>query len=300
MANYIPAETVEPRMPTRSVVKLPSGACDTHCHVFGPFKQFPFVTPSSYPPPLAPFELYGRMLKTVGLQRGVLVQTAPYGTDPSSLIDALQQGEGRIKGIGVATSEISDVQLENMNENGVVGLRFNEMADPTTGLPYKGSVGIDHFKSLAPRMADLGWHAQIWGNVGTCVRLAKELVPFGIPLVFEHMTSFNVENGVDDPTFRELLTLLGEGRIWVKLALCRVSKAFPDYEDARPFHDALIQANRDRLVWASDWPHVRLGEKTPDVSYLLELFHNWVGDDALFEKILVDNPARLYGFSQKT
>ena len=265
MADHIPTETVEPRMPTRPVENLPPGACDTHCHVFGPFKKFPFVTPSSYPPPLAPFELYAQMLKTVGLQRGVLVQTAPYGTDPIALIDALQKGEGRIKGIGVATSDVSDAQLEYLNANGIVGLRFNEMADPTTGLPYKGSVGIDHFKALAPRMADLGWHAQIWGNVGTCVRLAKEFVPMGIPLVFEHMTSFNVHKGTGDPTFKELLALLGEGSIWVKLALCRVSKAFPDYEDARPFHEALIQANPHRLGVGIGLASREDGEKTPDV-----------------------------------
>ena len=296
MGKYIPTETVDPRMPSCPRHSLPPGACDTHCHVFGPFERFPFVTPSSYPPPFAPFELYNKMLKTVGLQRGILVQPAPYGTDACALIDALRCGEGRIKGIGVATDQVSDSELEKLSESGVVGLRFNEMADPTTGLPYKGSVGIDHFKALASRMKDLGWHAQIWGNTATCVRLAKSFGRLEIPLVFEHMTSFDVRDGLDGSSFKELLALLHEGRIWVKLSLCRVSKAFPDYEDARTFHDALIEANPDRLIWASDWPHVRLAEKSPDVGHLLDLLYDWVMDEGMFNKILADNPAKLYGF----
>lgn len=297
MEKYIPPETVDPKMPDPPIHRLPSGSCDTHCHVFGPYNRFPFVTPSSYPPPLAPFERYKQMLETTGLQRGILVQPAPYGTDLSVVIDAIYQGKDRIKGIGVTTSAISGDELETLYRQGIVGLRFNEMADPATGRPYKGSVGIEHFPDLAPKMNELGMHAQIWGDIATCVKLAKQLGHLDIPLVFEHMTCLDIQKGTGDSLFQELLAILKEGNIWVKLDLCRVSKDFPDYTDARPFHDALIAANPDRLLWASDWPHVRLGDRTPDVGYLLNLFYDWVGDETIIRKILAANPEKLYGFS---
>jgi predicted TIM-barrel fold metal-dependent hydrolase len=110
------------------------------------------------------------------------------------------------------------------------------------------------------------------------------------------MTSFTVDNGTTDLAFQDLIALLKEGRIWVKLSLCRVSKTFPDYGDARPFHDLLVEANPARLLWASDWPYVRMGDRSPDVGHLVDLFRNWVDDAEVRRRILVENPAALYGF----
>jgi predicted TIM-barrel fold metal-dependent hydrolase len=110
------------------------------------------------------------------------------------------------------------------------------------------------------------------------------------------MGGLETAGGVADPAFRTLVSLLAEGRVWMKLSACRNSRALPDYPDLRPFHDALVEANPDRLLWGSDWPFVRMGALTPDPSQLVELFHTWVPDEGLRRKILVDNPAALFDF----
>jgi predicted TIM-barrel fold metal-dependent hydrolase len=236
------------------------------------------------------------MLTRIGAQRGVLVQPAPYGTDSSAMLDALRRGNGQLRGITVATEEVTDKELYTLHEAGVRGLRFNEMIDSGTGKLFKGSVGVDQLKKLAPRMKELGWHAQLWAKCAECVSITRELAPLGLSFVYEHMTSFTVDDGTADPAFQDLLSLLKEGRIWVKLSLCRVSKAFPGYGDARPFHDLLVDANPARLLWASDWPYVRMGDRSPDVGHLVDLFSTWVGDADIRRRILVENPAALYGF----
>jgi predicted TIM-barrel fold metal-dependent hydrolase len=170
------------------------------------------------------------------------------------------------------------------------------MIDSGTGKHFKGSVGVDQLKKLAPRMKELGWHVQLWAKCADCVSITRELAPLGLTLVFEHMTSFAIDRGTEDPAFQELLSLLKEGHIWVKLSICRISKAYPDYADARPFHDLLVEANTARLLWASDWPYVRMGDRSPDVGHLIDLFSNWVDDAEVRHRILVENPAALYGF----
>jgi len=114
--------------------------------------------------------------------------------------------------------------------------------------------------------------------------------------VLDHMACLKTERGVDNPAFQYVLKALKAGEIWIKLSLCRVSKMAPAYLDLKPFHDALVAANPQRLLWGSDWPFVRMGEQSPDAGQLLDLFHDWVPDAATRQAILVDNPAALYGF----
>lgn len=274
----------------------PQGACDTHAHVFGPYDAFPFVTPPSYPAPLAPFELYSAMLAKVGIDRGVLVQPAPYGANNEALIDALRRGDDTLRGVAVVTETTPDSELAALQDAGVRGLRFNEMIDPGTGDRFKGSIGVEQLKSLAPRMRELGWHAQVWAKYDDVPSLGREIAQLGIPVVFEHMASFGAERGIQDQGIREILALLAEGCIWIKLSVCRNSKAYPDYPDLRPFHDAVIEANPSRLLWASDWPFVRMGDASPDVGRLIDLFRRWVGDPEIEHQIFVENAASLYGF----
>jgi predicted TIM-barrel fold metal-dependent hydrolase len=290
-------ETVAPRMPSPPRLPLPAGACDAHAHVFGPYDQFPFAGPPSYPPPLAPFPVYAAMLDRIGTARGVLTQPAPYNTDVRALLDALVRGEGRLRGIATATAGTSDAELAAMRTAGVAGLRFTEMQDPKSGGRYKGSIGTDELAALAPRMKALGLHAQVWAKAADLVRLLPALLALDLPIVLDHMGCFDPGAGLQDPALQRLLDLLrDDGRLWVKLSLCRNSRTFPDYPDIRPVHDAFVAANPDRLVWGSDWPFVRMGDQTPDVGHLLDLFHAWVDDAALRRRILVDNPAVLYGF----
>lgn len=283
-------------MPSRPAQALPPGACDAHTHVFGPYDRFPFLQPSSYSPPLAPAELHQEMCRRVGFSRAVVVQPAPYGSDPRALLDALGRADGALRGIAVSTDAITDGTLETWHAAGVRGLRFSEVLDSGTGKPFAGSVGVAELIKLAPRLKALGWHAQVWARCPDIPRIVGSLAGTDLPLVFEHMTSVTLADGVKAPAFQQVLDLVKDRRVWVKVNLCRVSSALPDYEDARPFHDALVDANPSQLLWASDWPFVRLGDLSPDVGRLLDLFHTWVPDEATRHRILVSNPAGLYDF----
>jgi 2-pyrone-4,6-dicarboxylate lactonase len=274
---------------------LPAGACDAHAHVFGPFDRFPPVSVAAYQPPLAPFETYRDMLARVGMARGVLVQTAVYGTDNRALVDALNKGRGWLRGIAVATRAIGDGELDALHAAGVRGLRFIEMTDPRGGR-YGGSVGVDELRALAPRLRERGWHAQLWANAADHEALLPSLVPLGVPLVVDHMGNFPLDQGVSAAPFQRILKHLAASEIWVKLQVCRNSRLLPHYSDIRSFHDALVAANSHQLLWGSDWPHVRMAELTPDVGALIDLFHEWVGDETTRQRILVHNPHTLFGF----
>lgn len=293
-----PTDVVPAKMPHAPAAALPANACDTHSHVFGPYERFAFSTASSYPPPLAPFDTYLAMLDTIGARRGVLVQPAPYGTDNTALADALVRGKGRIRGVAVLDANADDATLTALERSGVRALRFNEMPVAQTGKPYPGSVGMSAALALASRMRDIGWHAQVWARCVDVPSIADKLANLGLPVVFEHMGCFDPALGTGHADFQNLLALLREGRIAVKLAVCRVSKQAPHYTDLRPFHDSMIEANPRQLLWASDWPYVRMGDAAPDVGALLDTFTEWVDDAAIRKAILVDNPARVYGFER--
>jgi 2-pyrone-4,6-dicarboxylate lactonase len=282
-----PAQTQAPHNPP------PPLTCDTHAHVFGPYDRFPLPVAASYPPPSASFEKYQAMLRSAGSRRGVLVQPSPYATDTRALCDALLKAGGTLRGVAAATRDATEEDLAALDRAGVRGLRFTEMLLPD-GNPYQGSVGIDQLPSLARRMKSLDWLPHVWAKCGDCCDIAERFSGTGLSFVFDQMAMLSIEKGLADPPFQRLLALLREGRIWVKLTLCRVSKLRPNYEDARPFHDALIEANSDRLLWGSDWPFVRMGDTAPNVGHLLDLFHAWVPDVGLRGKILVENPAALY------
>jgi 2-pyrone-4,6-dicarboxylate lactonase len=290
-----PMETVDPRMPAAPQQPLPPGACDSHAHVFGPYERFPLAHASSYAPPLAPAALHRQMLATIGAARGVLVQPAPYGTEASALLDAIAQSNGRLRGIAVADENTSEADLHALYAGGVRGLRFVEVRAPD-GTPYAGSVGVDQLLKMAPAMRRIGLHAQLWAPIDSYAELLPQVRAAGVDVVLDHMACIKTDRGVNDPAFQAVLQELRNGGVWVKLTLCRVSTQAPDYPDARPFHDALVAAAPTRMLWGSDWPYVRMGEKSPDVGVLLDQFAAWVPDAATRQMILVDNPAALYGF----
>lgn len=291
-------QTIAPRMPQSTSRRLPKGACDVHCHVFGPLDAFP-TGAATYAIPLAAPDVYRQMLDTVGFERGVLVQPAPYGTDTRALVNALQFMQGRARGIAVADADISDAQLDALHQAGVRGLRFIEMLDPSSGKRYAGSIGVDTLQRLAPRMRERGWHAHIWAKAQDCPRVFDEVRDLNMPIVFDHMGQFDAASGVEGEAFQAFLRLFDTGQVWAKLSLCRVSRQAPDYPELEAFHRALLDTRADRLLWGSDWPFVRMAEASPDVGQLVDLFMHWVGDEALIHRILVDNPAILFGFPQE-
>ncbi|MBN8939857.1 MAG: amidohydrolase family protein [Rhizobiales bacterium] len=273
---------------------LPSGACDCHSHVFGPFERFAPLQPSVYDLPEAGPSVHAAMRAGLGVARGVLVQPAPYANDPSALLDAIAGSAGALRGVAVADADIAEDKLAAWHAGGIRGLRFVEMRAPG-GSRYPGSVGFDALIRLAPRLRAHGLHAELWATADDLAAHLPALLATGLPLVLDHMASPDIARGVDDRTFQTILGLLRHGNLWVKLPVCRVSKAAPGHADARPFHEAYLAAAPDRLLWGSDWPYVRMAP-APDAGRMLDLFFEWTPDEAARRRILVDNPARLYGF----
>jgi predicted TIM-barrel fold metal-dependent hydrolase len=290
------AACLPPLEPTRPNVPPPPGACDTHAHVFGPSDRFRYADDRSYTPPDAPCAKYLKMLDTVGFIRGALVQGSAHGRDNSAMLDALKHHPDRLRGVAVADADVAPSELRRWADIGVRGLRFNHFFRDGQ-LHYRGGVPLSAAKSLAPVMAELGWHLQLWIDVKDLPETIPILKAIGLPVVIDHMGRTDARAGTATAGFQSLLRALGEGWCWSKLSGAhRLSQNAPDYPDARPFHEALVAINPERLVWGSDWPHPRVEGEMPDAGHLFELFQRWTPDQAVRQRILVTNPAKLYGF----
>lgn len=291
----IPA-CLPPLQPTPPKLPPPPKACDTHAHVFGPAARFPYAGDRSYTPPDAPLAKYLAMLDAVGFDRGVLVQGSAHGRDNSAMLDALARQPERLRGVAVADETVSAETLRRWNELGVRALRFNHFFRDGQ-LHYRGGVPLTAAQLLAPAMAELGWHLQLWIDVKDLPETIPVLKAIGLPVVVDHMGRTDARAGTGTPGFQSLLRAVGDGWCWAKLSGAhRISRNAPDYAEARPFHEALVAANPERLVWGGDWPHPRVEGEMPDVGHLFDLFCEWTPDHDARQRILVDNPATLYGF----
>jgi predicted TIM-barrel fold metal-dependent hydrolase len=291
----IPA-CLPPLEPTRPREPPPPKACDTHAHVFGPAAQFPYAADRSYTPPDAPLAKYLAMLDRVGFDRGVLVQGSAHGRDNAAMLDALARQPERVRGVAVADETVSAETLRRWNELGVRALRFNHFFRDGQ-LHYRGGVPLCAAEVLGPVMAELGWHLQLWIDIKDLPETIPVLQAIGLPVVVDHMGRTDAQAGTGTPGFQSLLGAVGDGWCWAKLSGAhRISRNAPDYADARPFHEALVAANPERLVWGGDWPHPRVEGEMPDVGRLFDLFCQWTPDRGARQRILVDNPTKLYDF----
>ncbi len=230
------------------------------------------------------------MLDAVGFARAVIVQSGVHGTDNRVLVDAIAQSGGRLKGVALIDESFSDSALERLAKAGVRGFRANLVA--------KLGVQFDGAKRLAHRVARLGWHVQLLLDVENFPDLDRVLADFPVEVVVDHMGRPDPQHGVDAPGFQALVRFLQSGRGWSKLsAPYRTSRQEFPYPDIAPFARTLVAAAPDRLVWGSDWPHVMLDAAMPNDGALADELAAWVPDAETRRKILVDNPARLYGFS---
>ena len=274
---------------------LPRGACDCHCHVFGPAARFPYAEPRSYTPDDAPLESYLALLDRLGCARGVLVQPSAYGRDNHAMLDALARAPQRLRGVAVGGSELTATILKQWHAAGVRGLRANEFR--RNGKPYyQNGVTLKDIEPLWPTLAELGWHVQLWVDARDLPDMAAALARIAVPVVVDHMGRMEHRHGTSHPGFQALLRGVGNGRLWAKASgTYRLGATPPDYLEAKPFHDALVAANPQNLVWGSDWPHPRPEGPVPDAKHLLDVFCDWTSA-ANRQAILSDNPARLYDF----
>ncbi|WP_323039944.1 amidohydrolase family protein [Gemmobacter sp.] len=272
-------------------VPLPKGAWDCHAHVFGPFDRFPLHPKAPYPPPLATRQDYMAMLDKVGFAHGVLVHPSANGYDNATTADAVLAAPDRLVGVAVVAEDATDAQLASLHGQGFSGIRFTENGHPHS----EGTLPLARLGDFRGRLAANGWHAQIWAKCSEILKQADLFASRTTPAILDHMGFFQKGGTVDDAEFRDLIALLRNSAIWVKLTPHRVSDRFPDCADVRAQHDAIVEAIPDRIVWGSDWPFIGMHGQSPDVGRQVDLFDQWIaGDATLRQKVMVDNPARFY------
>lgn len=272
----------------RPVFRLPALSCDCHAHVFGPQRLFPYHPGRKYTPPEAPLGHYLSMLRAIGAERGVLVQPTVYKKDNSAMLAALQSGgEIALRGIAVTGADISEHELQALHQAGVRGLRLN----------VRDGAGLDGAARLAAKIKSFGWHIDLRVSDEHLSELAQRLQTLSVDIVIAHFGQPDVTAGVGGTAFMSLLKMLGSGRCWIKLSAPMRSSvtAFP-YDDVLPMIQMLVSENPDRLLWGTDWPHTRIKGDMPNDGDLCDLLPEWIPGAADRERILVRNPAVLYGF----
>jgi predicted TIM-barrel fold metal-dependent hydrolase len=262
---------------------------DCHAHLFGPYDRFPLAAERSYTPPEAVAKQYLALLGRLGLAHGVLVHPSAYGDDFGLLFDALATHR-TLRGVVVLRADTLQ-PLQGLRAKGIRAARFSHRSG--AGANFAGSASFDDLIALAPRLADAGLHAELWTDCQVLPQIADRLRGLPVPLVIDHMGAFDAGAGIDQPGFACLRSLVAAGQAWVKLCAYRNLLPAAGLEAGRPFHDALLQANPQRLLWGSDWPHLRV-TPAPDAAELLALFTRWTASAALRSQILVANPAALY------
>ncbi len=286
---------------TAPVFPVPPGACDCHVHVIGDPDVYALAPDRTYTPPQAPVEALLALHDALHIERVVVVQPSIYGTDNGCMIDALHQLGSRARGIAVIGDDTTDRELDDMQRAGVRGVRLNletvAQDDP--------AAAREKFWAAGARISGRDWHIQCYTRLSVIEALKAEFGMLPVPVVFDHFGGAQAAGG--QPGFDTLLALVRAGIVYVKLsAVYRVSKQ-PGWGDAAPLARALIEARPDRMLWGSDWPHTNriagrgIDQMTPfssiDDGAALNLLASWAPDPALRRQILVDNPARLYGFS---
>ncbi|MBR0694660.1 amidohydrolase family protein [Bradyrhizobium lablabi] len=285
---------------------VPAGACDCHTHIHGDPQKFPFFAGRVYTPELASPEEMSALHKALHIERVVIVTPSVYGPDNSSTLYGMTARGATARGVAVIDDKTSESDLDTMHKAGFRGIRLNL----ATGGINDPNVGRQRFSAAVERMKARGWHVQLFTSL-PMISAIKELVAASpIPVVFDHFGGAEAALGVDQPGFADLLALVKSGKAYVKISgAYRASKLAPDYPDAAPLARALIAANAERIVWGTDWPHpdsvTPPGKKASDVTPLFQIDDGrllnqlavWAPDAAVRKVILVDNPARLYGFS---
>jgi predicted TIM-barrel fold metal-dependent hydrolase len=285
--------------------EVPAGACDCHTHIHPDPAKFPMFAGRVYTPELASPEEMSALHKALHMERVVIVTPSIYGPDNSPTLFGMKARGANARGVAVIDDKTSESDLDAMGKEGFRGIRLNL----ATGGVSDPNVGRQRFAAAVERMKARGWHIQLYTSL-PMISAIKELVAMApMPVVFDHFGGAQAELGPQQPGFSDLLALVQSGKAYVKISgAYRASKQGPDYPDATPLARALIAENSDRIIWGTDWPHPdsvtppgkQVTDLTPlfqiDDGRLLNQLPVWAPDAGIRKKILVDNPARLYGF----
>jgi 2-pyrone-4,6-dicarboxylate lactonase len=283
--GYIPFDP----HPSKPKFKPPSGAVDAHCHVFGPENKFPYAAERKYTPCDAPKEKLFALRDFLGFDKNVIVQASCHSKDNRAMVDALEASKGRAKGVAFVGEEVTDRELKWMDAAGVRGVRFNFLKRLVDFTPR------DVLNRIAARVEKLGWHIVVYFEMHDLPELEDFFTSLPTVVVVDHMGTPDVRKGVDHPDNQRFHRLLDQHKnFWVK-ATCpeRMTVAGPPYDDVVPFGRALVENFPDRVIWGTDWPHPNV-RVAPDDGVLVDYIPKIAPTAAQQQKLLVDNPMRLY------
>lgn len=303
MTSKARARAAQPATPIN--FDVPAHACDCHTHIHGDPERFPFFAGRVYTPEPASPEEMAALHKALHIERVVIVTPSVYGTDNSSTLFGMKARGATARGVAVIDDKTTEAELDTMQAEGFRGIRINL----ATGSINDPNVGRARFTTAVERMKARGWHVQLYTTLAMISAIKDLVLASPVPAVFDHFGGLEAPLGLEQPGFSDLIALVESGKAYVKISgAYRSSKLAPDYQDMMPYARALIAANADRIVWGTDWPHPDSsrveGRKPTDIAPLYQIDDGrllnqlpvWAPDADVRKKILVDNPARLYGF----
>jgi predicted TIM-barrel fold metal-dependent hydrolase len=284
---------------------VPAGACDCHTHIHGDPEKFPFFAGRTYTPEPASPEEMSALHKALHVERVVIVTPSVYGPDNSATLFGMKARGATARGVAVIDDKTSESDIDGLQKAGFLGIRLNLAA----GGVNDPNIGRQRFSAALERMKARGWHVQLFTSLAMITAIKDLVATSPVPVVFDHFGGAQAALGVGQPGFADLLELVKSGKAYVKISgAYRASKLAPDYPDVVPLAQALIAANAERVIWGSDWPHpsggALPGHSASDIAPLLQIDDGklldqlplWAPDAAVRKKILVENPARLYGY----
>jgi len=272
-------------------IKMPADACDCHHHIYD--GRFPIAPSATLKPGDAKPADYRALQKRIGTTRNVVVQPSTYGTDNSCTLDGMAQLGATARGVAVVDTSVTDAELKRLHGLGIRGIRFN--------LVQAGATTVEMLEPLSRRVNELGWHVQIHQLADGIVKMDDVLQKLASPIVFDHMGRIPKDAGVNHPGYAVIAKLIDKGRTWVKIsgAYMDTKVGAPTYADSARLARAFVKLAPQRMVWGSDWPHpTEKADDKPNDAILADLLLEWAPDEATRNRILVDNPATLYGFAK--
>ena len=276
--------------PVKPSIVLPPGACDAHCHVFGPAAKFPYAPDRSYTPPDSPVEKLRALHSRIGVSRAVIVHASCHGSIMDVTLDAIASSGGQYRGVAVVEDGVTDAELARLHAGGIRGIRFN-FVKHLGGVP-----DLAVFYRLLARIKPLGWHIVLHFDAGDLVEQQALLSRIDVPFIIDHMGRVKAAEGLDQKPFQSLLALYRNNPLaWIKICGAeRVSAGKRPFRDAVPFAQALVAIDPDRLLWGTDWPHPNISKDMPNDGGLVDLLAEICPDERVRARILVDNATRMY------
>jgi len=273
----------------------PRGACDTHLHIYGPFDRYPLVAERNYDPdPHSTLDEYLKVHSALGLERAVIVTGSGNGTNNQITLDALERMRGSFKGLALLDPAITDAELSKLKESGFAGFRIKANG--------RGGLSFEDTKRMVARSAGFGWHIEFMSqSMAEVIGAVSFLNSLNVPYVFDHVAHAEPHQNNDDREFRELLAIFkNEEHAWINLySFYQLSESGPpDYSDMVDVVRLILETRPDRVIWGSNWPHGGIAVPMPNDGDLLDFLLAAAPDDTIRKQILVDNPAKLYGWEK--